>query len=53
MKTHHDGVAIVVAQNPSFTSGRAAILIKALAWRQCDRTAAPYSCCLIEVERVS
>ncbi|MBA3571119.1 MAG: hypothetical protein H0W34_03885 [Pyrinomonadaceae bacterium] len=31
MKTHHDGVAIVVAQNPSFTSGRAAILIKALA----------------------
>ncbi len=44
MKTRHDGVAIVLAQIPSFTSGRAAILIKALVWRQCDRTAAPYSC---------
>lgn len=31
MKTQHDGVAIVLAQIPSFTSGRAAILIKALA----------------------
>jgi hypothetical protein len=31
MKTQHDGVAIVSVQIPTFTSGRAAILIKALA----------------------
>ncbi|MGI8897176.1 MAG: hypothetical protein ACR2IB_02160 [Pyrinomonadaceae bacterium] len=31
LKTRHDGVAIVLAQIPSFTSGRAAILIRALA----------------------
>lgn len=31
MKTQRDGVAIVLAQIPTFTSGRAAILIKALA----------------------
>jgi hypothetical protein len=31
MKTQHDGVAIVLVQIPNFTSGRAAILIRALA----------------------
>ncbi len=31
VKTRHDGVAIVLARIPSFTSSRAAILIKALA----------------------
>ena len=31
MKTQRDGVAIVLVQIPTFTSGRAAILIKALA----------------------
>ncbi len=31
MKTQRDGTAIVLAQIPTFTSGRAAILIKALA----------------------
>ena len=31
MKTQRDGMAIVLAQIPTFTSGRAAILIKALA----------------------
>jgi hypothetical protein len=30
-KTQHDGVAVVTAQIPTFTSGRAAILIKAVA----------------------
>lgn len=30
-KTHSDGVAVITAQIPTFTSGRAAILIKAVA----------------------